>query len=121
MCAYGVDVLDASVSTRRVHVLLENLPPWARLPGEQWSTEAELLAQLVDEVAALRFVTLRAAGAKNVTKPRPVRRPPRRQLAPAAAGPSPHLESAPGKASGWAEAAAMLAGMPGVQVVRRDA
>ena len=72
---YGVDVLDPAVSTRRVAVLLERLPPYARRPGEHWSTEAELLALVSDQLAQLTWVTLRAAGAKNATRPRPLPRP----------------------------------------------
>ena len=72
---YGVDVLDPAVSTRRVAVLLERLPPYARRPGEHWSTEAELLAVLADELAQLTWVTLRAHGAKGATRPRPMPRP----------------------------------------------
>ena len=72
---YGVDVLDPAVSTRRVAVLLERLPPYARRFGEAWSTEAELLAVVSDQLAQLTWVTLRAAGAKNATRPRPLPRP----------------------------------------------
>jgi hypothetical protein len=122
MAAYGIDSLDPQVSTRRVHVLLERLPPWARTPGEAWSVEADLLALLVDHVANLTWITLRAYGAKNVTRPRPIPRPPR-LLTPSrdgATAPGPAADRGPGKASSWMEAARMLAGMPGV-VVKSDA
>jgi hypothetical protein len=121
---YGVDVLDPSVSTRRVAVLLERLPPYARRPGEQWSTEAELLAVLADELAGLTWVTLRAAGAKGAPRPRPLPRPaPARILAPqaapaAAAPPGAAPPGSPVKAGSWADAAAMLGGMRGMR--RRD-
>ena len=119
---YGVDVLDPSVSTRRVAVLLERLPPYARRPGEHWSTEAELLAVLADQLAELTWVTLRAAGAKGAPRPRPLPRPaPARILAPQAAPQAPAAAAPPGspvKAGSWAEAAAMLGGMRGMR--RRD-
>jgi hypothetical protein len=120
MAGFGVDTLDPAVSTRRVAVLIDRLPPSARRGGQQWSTEAELLAVLVDHVAALTWVTMRAHGAKNVPRPRPIPRPPQ----PGGAAPprpqSPPAPSQPGaaKASSWAEAAAMLGGMPGVKVVK---
>jgi hypothetical protein len=119
MAGFGVDVLDPAVSTRRVAVLLDRLPPHARRAGQQWSTEAELLAVVADHLAALTWVTMRAHGAKNVPKPRPMPRPPQPGgAAPPAAQPTPG-PSQPGaaKASSWADAAAMLGGMPGVKVV----
>lgn len=120
---YGVDVLDPAVSTRRVAVLLERLPPYARRFGEAWSTEAELLALVSDQLAQLTWVTLRAAGAKNAARPRPIPRPGRtirhgsasdRERAAPAAAPAP----AEGKAGTWADAARMLAGMPGMRTGR---
>jgi hypothetical protein len=123
MAAFGVDVLDPAVSTRRVAVLLERIPPAARRPGEAWSVEAELLAVLVDQVASLTYVTLRAAGAKNVAKPRPIPRP----SSPAAArkGPQrpaqgPPEASQPVRAGSWADAARMLAALPGMSVRRGE-
>jgi hypothetical protein len=120
MAGFGVDVLDPAVSTRRVAVLIDRLPPHARRGGQQWSTEAELLAVLVDHLAALTWVTMRAHGAKNVPKPRPIPRPPQPGGAaprPAQPGPAPAKPGA-AKTSSWADAAAQLAGMPGVKVVR---
>jgi hypothetical protein len=121
MAGFGVDVLDPAVSTRRVAVLLDRLPPHARRAGQQWSTEAELLAVMVDHLAALTWVTMRAHGAKNVPKPRPIPRPPQAGGAaprPAQRDPAPAQPGA-AKASSWAEAGAMLGGMPGVKVVNR--
>jgi hypothetical protein len=111
---YGVDVLDPAVSTRRVAVLLERLPPYARRPGEQWSTEAELLAILADEVAQLTWVTLRAHGAKGAARPRPLPRP-GQAAARAANRVTPHAEPGAAKAGTWADAARILAGMPGMR------
>jgi hypothetical protein len=115
MATYGVDCLDPRVSLRRVHVLLDNLPPQARRPGEQWSTEAELLAVLIDHVAQLTWVTLKAAGAKNVARPQPVKRPAHRALPRPAAQPD---DGEPGrvKAATWGEAAQTLATIPGVVI-----
>lgn len=117
LAAYGVDVLDPKVSTRRVHVLLERLPPHVRRAGEDWSTEAELLAGLIDHVAQLTYVTLQANGAKGATRPQPVPRPRRRS--PLAVEPRPAARAAgqpdaPGKAATWFDAALLLGKIPGV-------
>jgi hypothetical protein len=120
LAAYGVDVLDPRTSARRVHVLLERLPPSYRLPGEQWSVEAELLAGLIDHVANLCYITARAAGARSATRPQPVKRPPRRHRPAQQQQRAQVVAGAPnGKARNWAEAAGMIATVPGV-VVRRD-
>jgi hypothetical protein len=112
MAAYGIDTLDPAVTPRRVAVLMSNLPPSARGGGEAWSTEAELLAVLCDQLSALTYVTLRAHGAKNVPQPRPVPRP----------GRAPGRQPPPGAAkhTSWADAAAALAGMPGMVTDRGD-
>jgi hypothetical protein len=115
LAAYGIDSLDPEVSTRRVHVLLERLPPQFRAPGEQWSVEAELLAALIDQVAQLTWITLRANGAQSAARPRPIPRPARRHRPePPAAQP----RGDEGKAGSWIEAGRMLAGMRGVVVNR---
>ena len=121
---YGVDVLDPAVSTRRVAVLLERLPPYARRPGQHWSTEAELLALLADQLAQLTWVTLRAHGAKGAARPRPLPRPGQRVANRVTARNAVH-ETAPEsrgdgpvKAGTWADAARMLAGMPGMRTGR---
>jgi hypothetical protein len=114
MGAFGVDTLDPATTTRRVAVLLDRLPPSARVGGEVWSVEAELLAVLVDQVAALTWVTLRAAGAKNAKRPRPIPRPTRSGRAAERQVPA---AAEPGRAGSWADAARQLAGMPGM---RRD-
>ena len=114
LAAYGVDTLDAGVTPRRVWVLANRLPPHARRLGEQWSTEAELLAVLVDTVAALTWVTMRAHGAKSVRRPRPIPRPPARPRRPVAAATGPPAGE-PG-AGGWAAFADALTGTAGVRV-----
>lgn len=113
LAAYGVDVLDPGVTPRRIWVLAHRLPPWARLPGEEWSTEAGLLALLVDHVANLTWITLRAAGAKSAAKPRPLPRPAPARADPgrAAAGRR-DAQSTPARS--WAEAVAQLSAIPGV-------
>ena len=118
MAAYGVDTLDPAVTPRRVAVLVRRLPPWARNPGDQWGTEAHLLANLIDQVAALTYITLKAAGAKNVARPRPVRRPPAgaAQQRTARSAPSAAARPQGSKAGSWLEAAEMLAGIAGVEV-----
>lgn len=119
LAAYGVDVRDPATSTRRVHVLLERLPPSARRGGEVWSTEAELLALLIDHVANLTWVTIRAAGGKNTTRPRPVPRPRRAVTAQPSAHVPGRADGGPVKTSTWMDAARQLAGMPGVEVIQR--
>lgn len=127
MGAYGVDVLDPAVSTRRVHVLLQMLPPGARRGGQAWSTESLLCAQLVDQLAALTYVTLKANGAKGTQKPKPVPRPPEaRPFRDADAGRKQAVDAPldrrgepgqePRKAGSWAQAATALAKIPGVEV-----
>jgi hypothetical protein len=112
--AFGVDVLDPQVSTRRVSDLLRRLPPSALRGGELWSTEADLLAVLIDQVAILTWVTLRANGAKRAPKPRPLPRPGSRW---AQQPPAPAQDGAGARKAGtWAEAAQALAGMPGMAV-----
>ena len=114
MHAFGVDVLDPQVSTRRVRDLLRRLPPSALKGGELWSTEADLLALLVDQVALLTWVTLRANGAKRAPRPRPIPRPGSRW---AQQPPAPAQDGQEGRRAGtWAEAAQALAGMPGMVV-----
>lgn len=115
MHAFGVDVLDPQVSTRRVSDLLRRLPPSALKGGELWSTEADLLAVLVDQVAILTWVTMRAHGAKRAPRPRPLPRPPGRWGAQVAPGPAQDGAGAR-KAGTWAEAAQALAGLPGMAV-----
>lgn len=121
MAGYGVDILDPAVTPRRVAVLIRGLPPYARRAGEEWLTEAELLALLVDHVANLTYITARAAGAKNFPRPRPVPRP--RGSAPVDSGRNaslpPEAPSGGGVKTGtWAEAISVLAGIPGVTVDR---
>jgi hypothetical protein len=120
MAAYGVDVLDPATTPRRLMVLAEYLPPWARAPGEQWSIEAELLAVLVDSVAQLTWITARASGAKNVRRPKPLPRPARRAVRPSTASSGPRAAASgpdgPAKAASWLDAAAQLAAIPGVVV-----
>jgi hypothetical protein len=116
LAAYGIDVLDPQVTTRRIHVLLERLPPWSRLPGEHWSVEAELLAAVIDHLAQLTYVTLKAAGAKSVQRPTPVTRPRRRISGPQEPAERIEQSYAPGKAESWGDAVKRLSVMPGVVI-----
>jgi hypothetical protein len=93
MAAYRIDCLDPAVTPRRVAVLLSRLPSWARGGGDPWSPEADLLALLIDHVAALIWITQRAHGAKHVRKPSPLPRPWRTQDP---AGPPPPPRAGPG-------------------------
>jgi hypothetical protein len=115
----GVDVLDPRVTLRRVWVLLHRLPPSVRRPGEAWSTEAELLATVIDHLAYLTWVTLKAAGAQSAQRPRPMQRPARRPgLAEPPAAPAPAIAEGERKTGSWAEAGELIAAMPGVVVSR---
>jgi len=106
MAAYGVDVLSPAVSVRRIAVLLDQLPPWARQGGQMWSVEAELLALVVDHLAQLAWIT---AGGKG-SRPRPLPRPRPRAERPAQAAPGPP------EGKSWAGAAQQLAMIPGVVI-----
>src|SRR5262249_44703875 len=114
----GLDVRDPRVSLRRFAVLLDYLPPSARRIGQQWSTEAELLALLVDHVAYLTWVTLRAAGAKNAPKPSPIPRPATATVRPSPQPVGPPAGESAGSGTGpsWERAAQQLALIPGVVV-----
>jgi hypothetical protein len=76
-----------------------------------WSFETHLLATVVDALAALTYVTLRAAGAKP-PKPRTIARPGRGR--PASPPPTAPVV-APGKRTGsWSALASSLRGQRGV-------
>jgi hypothetical protein len=83
-------------------VLAERLPPGAvPVPGHplSWTHESYLLAQLIDEVAALTYVTLRAHGSKP-PKPKPFPRPKPARGSGRAATPPP-----PKRTTSWADLA----------------
>jgi hypothetical protein len=78
LSTYGVDILDPGVSLRRLHVLLTRLPAGA-IPTRAdnvaaWTIESHLLANLIDAVNLLTYVTARAYGNKP-DQPRPTWRP----------------------------------------------
>lgn len=108
------------------------LPPHARRGGQTWTTEAALLAGVVDHLAWLTYVTLKANGAKSAKKPSAVPRPPEsRPYSPAAVdrkrpvdtghAPGGTPGSEPVRAGSWLDAARALAGVPGVEVVSGNA
>lgn len=79
---YGVNLLDLSL--RKAWVLIENLPSEARLvkefaPHAEWSTEAHLLAGLIDSVAintwVLQAVNSDPKKGRGPAKPKPITRP----------------------------------------------
>ena len=108
LAAYGLDVLDPAVSPRRVWTLVQRLPPWARSPGEDWSTESGLLALLIDHVADLTWLVAKLGGS-NSPRPTPVPRPETRQQREHAEWKSEQFRA------GWVQE---LVGMPGVVVKR---
>jgi len=112
LCAYGVDVLDPAVSLRRVWVLGNRLPPWARAGGEEWSGEMHLLALIADHLANLTYITLQAYGAKGVTKPKAIPRPKEHRE------PEP-TPTPPQQPRGWAAVAGQIAAMDNVRVIRQ--
>jgi hypothetical protein len=74
---YGVDVLDPAVTLRRVKVLTDRMPPGAWPDPHHalsWDTDAYLLAQLIDEIAAMHYLLARAYGGKP-KRPKPFYRP----------------------------------------------
>jgi hypothetical protein len=103
---YGVDVHDRqAVSLRRLRVLLACLPPevW-RDPGhwrDPWSQTDYLLAAVVDEQRAMRWLTAFGLSRKKPSwKPEPVTRPEDPAKAKAKAG----------ARSAWMQLAKMLGG-----------
>lgn len=77
LAAYRVDVLDPTVTLRRIWVLARRLPAgsWPdQHSALSWSVEAHLLAGVLDALAALTFVTIKAYGGKP-PKPKPFPRP----------------------------------------------
>lgn len=75
---YHLDPLDRRITLRRLHVLVRRIPAgvWSNPEtAESWSIEAHLLAATVDWLAALVYVTLKAAGVKNPSKPTTIPRP----------------------------------------------
>lgn len=123
LAAYRVDVTDPAITARRLRILVDRLPPTARVGGEDWSVESHLLALLVDHIAQLTYVTVRQAGSKT-TRPKPLPRPKRAPARGPGPGPEPARPAeraavatdAKGrrKTSSWADAIMQLAGMPGV-------
>jgi hypothetical protein len=77
MATYGIDVLDKRVTPRRIWTLLTHLPA-GRWPESDhpmsWNVEAHLLANVLDQLAALTYVTARAYGA-TLPAPKPFPRP----------------------------------------------
>ncbi len=81
------------------------------------------MAAVVDHLAMLTYITLKANGAKNARKPAAVPRPREGAAFVSAAPVHREVGHAPGnraegpvRAGSWAEAAAALAGVPGVKV-----
>jgi hypothetical protein len=114
---YGVDVLDPDVSLRRVWVLARRLPAGAWPdPGSamNWSTETHLLAHVLDALAALTYITIKAAGGKPA-KPKPFPRPAAPRRPPARPGAGQRAQPGTG---GWAQLAQALVGQQGVVIHR---
>lgn len=79
LATFGVDTLaDPGPSPRRMHHLLQALPSGA-FPGVDhpaaWSTEAHLLAAVVDEVRNLTWVEVAKASKRRPKQPKPMPRP----------------------------------------------
>jgi hypothetical protein len=74
---YGVD--SHSITLRRLMVLLHRLPQgsWKKdQTAASWSEEAYLLANVVDAVNQVAWITAQvASGKKKVSQPKPVDRP----------------------------------------------
>lgn len=75
---FGVDILDPSVTLRRVWVLVNRLPPGAWADHEHdasWSIEAHLLASAIDALNQLTWVTVATNSKSKPKRPKPVKRP----------------------------------------------
>lgn len=110
LATYGIDVLDPSVTLRRIWSLGRRLPAGS-WPNEHspmsWSIEAHLLASVVDALGALTFVTIKANGGKP-PQPKALPRP--------KAVRTPSRPDAPRKS--WSQLLAGMAKEPGVVVER---
>lgn len=76
---YGIDTLaDPGPTPRRMHRLVQALPAGA-FPGMDvpmaWSTEAHLLAAVIDAVEMLTWVQVSKASRTRPKKPKPFPRP----------------------------------------------
>lgn len=105
LAAYGIDILEPRVTLRRIWTLARRLPPGAwpdHRDPMHWTIEAHLLASVLDALAGLTYVTVKAAGGKP-SRPKPWPRPKRRR----------ELAPADGKRGGtWADVArALVAGV----------
>jgi len=81
LATYGVDVLDPAVTLRRIWLLLRRLPPGAWPDADEatsWSVEAYLLANVLDAVADLTWVTVAANSKHKPQRPKPIPRPGKR-------------------------------------------
>lgn len=114
---YHLDPLDRRITLRRLHVLLARIPAgvWSNPEtAESWSIEAHLLAGVVDWLGSLVYVTLKAAGVKNPSKPVPIPRPGAQ-----AARQRPTSSRPAGgqtRSQSWTEMIRSTAGQDGVQV-----
>ena len=78
LACYGVDVLAAGLTSRRLWVLLKRLPPHARIGADveqQWSQESYLLAALIDAVQNLSYITMQVWSKSKIKAPKPLQRP----------------------------------------------
>jgi hypothetical protein len=76
---YGLDVTSRSCRPLRLWRLIRQLPPTSRLaraedPAALWTETDYLVANLIDQVAALTWVVGSLGGGKR-QKPKPIKRP----------------------------------------------
>jgi hypothetical protein len=79
---FRLDEVGVSFSWRDLQTLVTR---WGGLPGtalfrsvhgyEGWTTEAQLMAHLIDAIAMLDYHQVKVAGAKSAKKPMPLERP----------------------------------------------
>lgn len=79
---FRLDEVGVSFSWRDLRTLVNR---WGGLPGtalfrsihgyEGWTTEAQLLAGVLDQLAVLDFHFVKSKGAKNARPPKPLERP----------------------------------------------
>ena len=98
---YGIDPHRATL--RRVRVLARRLPPgtWHKGNGPgSWTTEAYLLANVLDAINSLTYVQVQKASKRKVKPPKPTWRPGQKQK----------------RKMSWSEFGAALGGTEGVRL-----
>ena len=79
LAVYGIDTLADGLSPRRTLALLRNLPSgslesWTDVDAS-WTVETHMLAEAIDAINWLTWMTARVNSKKEPKKPKPIPRP----------------------------------------------